>query len=146
MTACHLRVILPPRNRTRGGATTVEFALVSSLLFLLLIGLMVGALGVFRYQEVARLAREGARYAAVRGTSYARTTGKPAATAADVYQDAILPRAVILTPSKLSSGVTWSPDNQPGSRVTVTVQYQWLPEAIFGAMTLSSTASIPVSY
>jgi Flp pilus assembly protein TadG len=142
----HRRECLATRSRDRGGATTVEFAIVASLMLLLVIGLIVGALGVFRYQEVARLAREGARYAAVHGATYSRVTGKPAATADDVYQNAILPRAVILAPAQLSSGVTWSPDNQPGGQVTVTVSYQWLPEAYFGAMTLSSTASIAVSY
>jgi Flp pilus assembly protein TadG len=143
---CHRSICGANRIRDRRGATTVEFAIVASTVLLLIIGLIVGALGVFRYQEVARLAREGARYAAVHGAAYSRVTGNPAATATDVYQNAILPRAVILTPSRLSSSVAWSPDNQPGSQVTVTVQYQWLPEAYFGAMTLSSTASIPISY
>ena len=64
------------RGSARRGATSVEFAIVASTVLLLLIGLIVGALGVFRYQEIARLAREGARYAAVRGEAYARTTGR----------------------------------------------------------------------
>jgi len=58
--------------RSRAGATSVEFAMVAAVVLLMLIGLIVMALGVFRYQELARLAREGARYAAVRGTSYPR--------------------------------------------------------------------------
>ncbi|HEY1375452.1 MAG TPA: TadE/TadG family type IV pilus assembly protein [Gemmataceae bacterium] len=130
----------------RGGATSVEFAMVASVVLLLIIGLIVMALGVFRYQELARLARDGARYAAVRGADYARFSGKPAATATDVYQKAILPNAVILTPSKLSADITWSPDNTAGGQVTVTVRYQWLPETYFKGMTLSSTASMPVIY
>lgn len=146
MAVYHRQSFVANRNRDRRGATTVEFAIVASTVLLLLIGLIVGALGVFRYQEVARLAREGARYAAVHGATYSRVTGNPPATATDVYQNVILPRSVILTPARLSSGVTWSPDNQPGSQVTVTVQYQWLPEAYFGKMTLSSTASIPMAY
>jgi Flp pilus assembly protein TadG len=133
-------------RRPRRGATTVEFAVVSSAVLILLVGLVVGSLGVFRYHEVARLAREGARYASVRGAVYARTTGRPAATQADVYQNAVLPGAVALDPSKLSAAVSWSPDNQPGSQVTVTVTYVWVSEAIFGTMSLSSTAMMPVSY
>jgi len=133
------------RTRRRGAAS-VEFAIVSSTVLLLLIGLIVGALGVFRYQAVARLAREGARYAAVHGTYYSQTTGRPAATATDVYQNAILPAAVALTPARLSADVTWSPDNRPGGKVTVTVRYQWVSEAYFGTMTLSSTATMPVTY
>jgi len=130
----------------RRGATTVEFAIVSSVVLLLLIGLIVGSLGVFRYQEIGRLAREGARYAAVRGDNYSQTTGRPAATSDEVYQKAILPAAVILDPTKLTADITWSPDKQAGSRVTVTVRYQWLPEAYFQNMFLSSTATMPVTY
>lgn len=130
----------------RRGATSVEFAIVASVVLLLLIGLIVGALGVFRYQEVGRLAREGARYAAVHGDTYSLYTGQPAATPTDVYQKAILPAAVILDPAKLAADVTWSPDARQGGQVTVTVRYQWLPEAYFKNMTLSSTATMPISY
>src|SRR6059058_5060909 len=111
------------RGSARRGATSVEFAIVASVVLLLLIGLIVGALGVFRFQEIARLAREGARYAAVRGEKYARTTGRPTTTPADVHQKVVLPGAVALNPSRLASNVTWSPDKQPGSTVTVTVTY-----------------------
>jgi Flp pilus assembly protein TadG len=131
----------------RHGATTVEFAIVSSVVFMLLIGLVVGALGVFRYQEVGRLAREGARFAAVRGEAYARHTGRYAATKEEIYEKAILPNAVALDLTKLSADVTWSPDKNPGGEVTVTVRYQWLPEAAyFMPVTLSSTATMPVTY
>jgi hypothetical protein len=42
--------------------------------------------------------------------------------------------------------VSWNPDNQQKSMVTVTVTYQWLPEAFLGGVTLSSTSSMMVSY
>ena len=64
-------------SQKRRGATLVEAAIVYSVLFQLLIGMIVGGLGVFRYQQVASLAREGARYASVRGTQYATNTGIP---------------------------------------------------------------------
>ena len=133
----------PPRRR---GTHLLECAVVVPVLFLLLFGLLVGALGVFRYQQVASLAREGARYASVHGSQYQEVTGKPAATAADVYTNAIAPRAVILDPSQLSSSVTWNPDNRQGSTVTVQVTYQWVPEAYLGGLTLSSTSTTPMSY
>jgi Flp pilus assembly protein TadG len=130
----------------RSGAVSVEFAIVSFALLLLLIGLVVGALGVFRYQEVARLARDGARYASVRGESYAQFTGQPTATQDDVFQKAVVPNAVILDTSQLSVNVTWTPDKRVGSSVTVQVSYPWIPEAIFRAVTLSSSATQPVTY
>jgi Flp pilus assembly protein TadG len=130
----------------RRGTHVVECAVVFPLVFLLLLGLIVGGLGVFRYQEVASLAREGARYASVRGYQYQQTTSRPAATATDVYDNAILPRAVILNPSDLNYSVTWNPDNRQGSTVTVQVSYQWVPEAYLGGITLSSTSTMPISY
>src|SRR5690242_5794682 len=130
-----------PRRR---GTHAVECAIIFPLLFLLLLGLLVGATGVFRYQEVASLAREGARYASVRGAKYSQMTGKPAATADDVFTDAISPRAVILNPSKLNYDVTWNPDNKQGSTVTVKVTYQWVPEAYLGGITLGSTSTMPI--
>ena len=49
------------RARCRGGATVVEMAITLPLAVLLIMGLLVGGLGVFRYHEVAALAHEGAR-------------------------------------------------------------------------------------
>jgi Flp pilus assembly protein TadG len=137
---------LQPTGRPRTGATLVEFAVVSPVLFLLLLGLVIGGLGIFRYQEVAWLAREGARYASVRGYQYQQVTHQTAATSQDVYNNAILPNTIALDTTKLSSSVTWNPDNHQGSWVTVTVNYQWVPEAFLGGITLSSTSSMMVSY
>ena len=140
----------------RPGALTVEFAMISPLLFLLLIGLVVGGLGVFRYQQVASLAREGSRYASVRGTEYAADTKLPVATQASVYKEVVLARAVGLDPNALSCTVTWDKYNSPqtvypdktvvGNIVSVTVTYQWIPEGMLGGMTLSSTSKLPMSH
>ena len=46
----------------RRGTTTLEFAITCPIVFFLVFAIIVGGLGVFRYQEVAALAREGARY------------------------------------------------------------------------------------
>src|ERR1700722_2527637 len=54
----------------RPGAHLVECAMILSLEMLLLLGLVVGAMGVFRYQQTAYLARLAARYAAVHGGQY----------------------------------------------------------------------------
>ena len=135
------------RNPTpRRGASVVECAVVYPATFLFVLGLAIGALGVFRYQEVAALAREGARYASVRGYAYSMATGNMPATASDVYKNAILPNAVGLDTSQLTYSVTWNPDNMQGSYVSVRVNYHWLPEAFLGGVTLSSTSSVQVSY
>jgi Flp pilus assembly protein TadG len=135
----------------------VEAAVVYPVTFLLILGLVIGAMGMFRYQQVASAAREGARYASVHGGQYAKETGQPAASAADVYNNAIKPKAVGLDPQALSYQVAWSPDNWPskatssngsaqGATVSVTVTYQWVPETFLGGITLSSTSVMPMSY
>jgi Flp pilus assembly protein TadG len=146
------------RNRCRRrGAAILESAIVYPLTLLFLIGLAVGGIGMFRYQQVASLAREGARYASVRGGQYAEDTGHPAATADDVYQKVVLAKAAGLDPTQLDCSVTWNPDNWPshvtsstgsaaGSTISVTVTYHWVPEAYLGGITLKSTAVLPMSY
>ena len=134
------------RHQPRPGATVVESALVLPAFFLFTLGLVIGALGVFRYQEVAALAREATRYASVRGAAYAQATGKPAATPTDVYKNAIEPGAISLDPSQLTYKVTWAPDNRQGSQVTVQVTYHWVPEAFLGGMDLTSTSTAIMSY
>jgi hypothetical protein len=128
--------------------------------FLFIIGLIVGAAGIFRYQELSSLARRAARYAAVHGTQYAKETGNPAATPADIYNNAVLANSVGLNPDFLSYSVSYSSgtnstyqttivNNQIVAKaniVTVTITYQWIPEAFLGGITLSSTSVMPMAY
>src|SRR6188474_572224 len=95
------------------GTTTVEFAITCPIVFFLVFAIIVGGMGVFRYQSVAALAREGARWASVHGGQYAKEKNQPAATAADIYTNAIAPGAVGLDPSKLSYTVSWNQNNMP---------------------------------
>jgi Flp pilus assembly protein TadG len=144
--------------RRRRGATVVECAIVYPVLFLFLLGLVVGGTGIFRYQEVASLAREGARYGSTHGAPYRQDAGEPVGTPADwstdIYNNAIAPNIIALDPNSLSYSCTWPPvvnlpassDNWPGSTVTVTVTYQWFPELyLVGPITLTSTSSMPIT-
>jgi Flp pilus assembly protein TadG len=147
------------QRHDRAGMTVVESAVVFPVTFLLILGLIVGGLGVFRYQEMASLARRAARYAAVHGAQYARDTGNPAATADDIYNNAIKPYAASLDLTKLTYAVSYSADNSPATvsvqngnvvnvtnTVTVTVTYNWVPEAFLGGITLTSTSVLPMAY
>src|SRR5262245_11672168 len=91
------------RNRRRRGARLVGFALVYSLL--ILYGILIGGLDVFRYQQVALLAREGARRASVHGARYAKETGLPAAMESDLREQVIRPRVIVLVLSLLKSSI-----------------------------------------
>ncbi len=147
------------RTQDRRGGTLLEFAVAAPLTLMLLLGLLVGGLGVFRFQQVAHLARDASRWASVHGTKYASDTGQPAATAATIYQQVIAPNAVGLNLSHLNYSVTWNTSNSPSytttvngnsvvlaNTVTVTITYQWIPEAFFTGATFSSTSVAVMNY
>ena len=144
----------------RSGATVVECAFVYPILFLLVLGLLVGAAGIFRYSQLASLTREAARYASVHGAQYAKEMQLTAPTPADIYNNVVLPRAEGFDTSQLNYSVTYNNTNTPyhttldanndvvpiQNTVTVTLTYLWLPEAFLGGVTLSSTSVMPMSY
>jgi Flp pilus assembly protein TadG len=155
------------RERNRGGVVALETAFVLPVLFFLLLALIVWGTGVFNYQLVACLAREGARWTAVRGDFYQRDLGASSPTTQDVLQQAVLPFALGLDPAALSIQVQWV-DQATGvvqdwdaspkavqsitplgecvtNTVRVTVTYQWTPGLLLGSMTLSSTSEIPMA-
>lgn len=153
------------RMGRRPGTTLVECAVIYPITFLLVLGLIIGGFGVFRYQEVASSAREGARWASVNGGQCVReanpNTGSPTLTAAgDVYTNAIKPQtdAANLDPTNLTYTVSWADSSQNPTyydytssswrtnTVTVTVTYQWIPESYLGGITLTSTSVMPISY
>ena len=143
----------------RPGATLVESAVIYSVLFLILFGIILGATAIFRYQQVAHMAREGSRWAAVHGATYAKEQNKPAPTAADVYQQGIVPQAAGMHLANVSYSVTWDQNNRPYSTVTVndevkprtnnvivTVEYRWDPGFMLGPFTLRSTSVSSMHY
>jgi len=145
------------RSRRAGFAATESLVVLPILIFLIL-STVVGGYGVFRYQQIAMLAREGARYASVHGGQYQQDTGNPAATAGDVYNIAIAPYATSLDLKQLNYTVSWNSNNMPytlngdyekptGNTVTVIVNYNWFPEMyLMGPITLTSTSTVPMSY
>lgn len=146
-------------SQRRSGATVVECALIYPVFFFLIFALIVGGVGIFRHHQVASLARQAARYAAVHGAQYAKDTGLPAATADSLRSTVIVPNAASLDPEKLSCTVSWDQNNWPyhtdivngdivgtGNTVSVTVTYQWIPELYLGGITLSSTSVLPMAY
>jgi hypothetical protein len=123
------------------------------------------ALGVYRYQQVAYLARVGARYASTHGAQYRVDHRMPVGNTAiweqDIRDNGVLPRCSVLDPGKLTVTATWSAGNNEANAadsatnftstiknaVTVTVTYQWFPEAFIPApITLTSNATVPMAY
>jgi Flp pilus assembly protein TadG len=63
-------------GKNRRGVTVVECAIIYPITFLLILGMVIGALGVVRYQEVSALARAGARWGSTHGAQYRKDCGQ----------------------------------------------------------------------
>ncbi|MCI0460168.1 MAG: pilus assembly protein [Gemmataceae bacterium] len=154
----------PPRGR-RAGATVVEFALIGPMLLVLVLGFAVLATGVYRYQQIAYLAREGTRYASTHGAQYRADNrlppGDQATWTQEIRDQAILPQSTALNPQQVTVTASWSTGNNQANAgasttsfqsttpntVTVTVTYRWVPEAFIpGYFILRSTATAPMAY
>jgi Flp pilus assembly protein TadG len=133
------------RAARRPGAALVEAALVIPLLFALLFVIICGAMLVITADEVAGVTREGARYASVRGSSYAFNTKQPAATPEDVA-NYVKGLGATLDPARLTCTVTWQGSNRPGQYVTVEVRYRWPGLGFFGAQEFVARSTMLVSY
>lgn len=151
-----VRRFIPRRRR---GAAMVEGAIVLSVALMLTLGVMILALGVYRYNQVASLARQAARYASVHGSQYAADTGNTMATQDSINKDFVQPRAFGMDTSQLTCTVNWDDASELPiylanpttgqylrNRVKVTISYNWVPEAYLGSITLTSTSVIEMSY
>lgn len=81
-------MILRNPNRKRSGATTVEFAMVSILLFTMLFGILEYARFLFMYHLTTNAARDGARFACVH-TNGGTMSGEPATITADDVKELV---------------------------------------------------------
>jgi Flp pilus assembly protein TadG len=130
------------RARRQRGSQLTEVALVTIPFFTLVLGIIAGGYLVFLYDSTAFMAQQGARWASVRGS----TSSSPA-TAASV-QTYVDSQGAGLAPGSLTVATTWSPNNNPGSTVTVQVSYAATPLAALAfpqALTISSSSSTTIS-
>lgn len=116
----------------RVGAVILESAVVLPVTFLLILGLIVGGVGTFRYNEVAHLSHEVARFASTHAGLYAQEQAAAitAKTLPNVTKDYLinsvaLPNAVGLDKSKLKVTISiitpsgtfdWDDAKNTGSR------------------------------
>ena len=127
-----------------GGASAVEFALVLPVLLALTLGALDGGRALLAINTLEKLAKEGARYASVRGSEYA-TPADEAVIRALVEGRATGLRVDNLVVSADWPNGPWPAGNDPGDPVTVTVTYPF--DALFlkfqaFTFTRSSTLSI----
>ncbi|QEL21017.1 TadE/TadG family type IV pilus assembly protein [Limnoglobus roseus] len=137
-------------HKTRGGATAVEMALVLPIVCLLVIGFIIGGMDLLRYQQVACLAREGARWASVRGADYGVDAGQSSPTQQQIVDQAIVPRTAAMDPTALSVRVQlidkgnntvqdWDASSKAVRSITATGEY--VSNAIRVTVTYQITAN-----
>jgi Flp pilus assembly protein TadG len=136
-----------PRDGERGG-TLAETALVMGLLLTLTLGIMDFGRALYTYSFVANAARQGARWAIVRGSqctlldhcnatsanvqAYVQSLSEGATDASKISAQLILPNG----------------NNNPGSVAEVTVQYSFAFVAPFVSkltIPMSSTSEMVIS-
>jgi Flp pilus assembly protein TadG len=135
-------VVTGRRGRGQRGSGLVEIALISIPFFTVVLGLMASAYLVFLYNSTAFMAQQGVRWAAVRGSS----SGTPATSAS--VQSYVQGEGVGLAPGAVTVTTAWSPNNNPGSTVSVTVSYAAVPLytlAFPNNLTISATSSATIS-
>jgi Flp pilus assembly protein TadG len=125
----------------------VEFAAAFTVLFMFLFAIMDLSRALYSYHFIADAAREGTRYAMVRGATCTSYTTACPASASDV-QTYVKNVPAGINPSSLSVTTTWTPNNSPGSVVQVQVQYSFQP--IFplipkGALVMTSSSQMVIS-
>ncbi len=128
-------------RRNERGSELIEFALVGILLFTLVFGVAEFGRAIWIYSTVAHLAREGARYAIVRGAE-----SGVAASASDV-EAYVQGRAAGMTGLVVTTA--WDPDNETGSVVQVRVDRPFdpvVPLVGLGPVTLSSTSRLVIAF
>src|SRR4051794_28793723 len=100
-----------PKSPSRRGVSLVETAITLSVMFLFTLGLIVVGTGVHAYQQVAALAREGARYASVHGSQYASKNSSSLASNTSI-KTAITSMASGLDTSQLNVSASWDNSSQ----------------------------------
>jgi Flp pilus assembly protein TadG len=161
------RVEIGARRPRRGelGASVVEMALASTILFAFIVGIMSMSLAIYSYHYISEAAREGTRYAIVRGSSAGAacssyTSGACTASSANIQTyvkslgfPGINGNNMTVNPSwsAYPTGVTCTPSascNNPGNLVTVNIVYTFpihVPFVRASAFTLNSTAAMVIS-
>jgi TadE-like protein len=110
---------------------------------LLLLGTVIVGLGIFRYEQLQSLAREGARYASVHGPLYASDKSLPIASTSSILT--YVQGLAVALDGLNCTAVSYSAATIPCT-VSVTLTYTWTPESYFGSMAWTATSTMPVSY
>lgn len=131
------------------GSALVEFALTAPALLALIFGLIEVCIALYTLQMVSEVAREGTRYAMVRGATCQTSNGSSCtATATEVNSYVSAARWPNIGGGTIAANTTFPDGNQnAGSRVQVTVTYVTpfkVPFMSTSPITLSSTSVMSI--
>jgi Flp pilus assembly protein TadG len=146
------------RNRTGGdeGSSLIEFAVTLPVLFALIFCFMEMCMLMYTYEMISNSARQGTRYAMVRGASCPTSTNptcEVTATEVNTYVSALGWPNIgggTVTPSTcyvVSGACSASNSEAVGNQVQVTVTYAfkvWMPFVPKQTINLSSTAQATI--
>ncbi len=141
------------RNAERG-ASLPETAIVMGIVLALIFAIIDFGRAMYTYAFVAQIAREGARWAIVRGAQCSQLDHCNASSSdVQTYVRGLSEGAT--NPSSIATTATWgscpvgvSPNNQPSCTVTVNVQYPFTFVAPFVSkltLNMSSTSQMVIS-
>ncbi len=120
-----------------------EFSLIAIPCLTMFFAIMNFAMALYCYDFVGYGAQQGVRYAIVHGS-----TATQVVTAGDVQTYVRGLVAGVMDTNLLTVNTTWSPNNKPGSVVTVRVGYTFKPLTGLVSkvnITLSQTAAMVIS-
>jgi Flp pilus assembly protein TadG len=137
-------------SRDESGSSLVEFAITSTILFMLVFGVMAICLALYSYNVVSEAAREATRYAIVRGSACTKTVPcKATSGQIETYVQNLGFPGIAPTSLTVTSDCCWpNGDKNPGSPVKVTVQYTFplaIPFVPTRTLTMSSTSQMLIS-
>ena len=132
------------RDQSRRGATMIEFSLSFVAFVILLTALVDLGRAVWTFETLNHAALSGARFAVVHGSGNPVINNGADETALAI-RDEVRRNAIGLQADQVSVNTAYDPDNERGSRFTVTAQYSMPTIARFffpdGTFALSAEVS-----
>ena len=122
-------------RRAHRGQAMAEFALVLTPCLALFFGIINFALALYCYDFVCYSAQQAVRYATVHGST---ATTIATSSSMTTYVEGLV--VGVLSTNAMTVTTTWSPNNKPGSVVTVQVSYNFPP-----LTSLVSSVTIPLT-
>jgi Flp pilus assembly protein TadG len=129
------------------GQALIEFALAAPILMAFVIGFMEFCMAYYTYDAISELAREGTRYAIVRGATCVTSGGSSCTATAAAVNTYVLGQGLLNSSSgSLQVNTTYPDGNEsPGSRVKVVVSYVFnftVPFSSIKPASMSSTSEM----